>query len=86
MKIYFPATLKLKIPRYVAAGLLEDNVEAGKIIFTPESVVVRGIAESMADFAAGRSFGPFQTKELIGSLHRESAKIRSQAKARRKPR
>jgi hypothetical protein len=39
----------------------------------------------MADFALGRFFGPFKTsKELIGSLHRESAKIRSKAKAKRK--
>jgi hypothetical protein len=60
-------------------------VEAGKITFTPKSIVVRGIAESMADFALGRFFGPFKTsKELNGSLHRESAKIRSKAKAKRK--
>ena len=50
--------------------LLEANVEAGKITFTPKSAVDPGIAESLADFAAGRSFGPFKTdKELIESLH-----------------
>jgi len=66
------------IPRDVreAAGvevgdLLEAKVEGGKITFTPKSVVDRGIAESLADFAAGRSFGPFKTqKELVSSLHR----------------
>jgi hypothetical protein len=65
----------------------EANVEAGRIIFTPKTAVDRGIAESLADFAAGRSFGPFKTdKELIGSLHRESARALSKTKAKRKPR
>ena len=59
----------------------------GKITFTPKSAVDRGIADSLADFAAGRSFGPFKTdKELIDSLHRESARVRSKTKAKRKPR
>ena len=85
MKIYFSDTLKLDIARYVAAGRVrEANVEAGKITFTPKSVVVRGFTESMADFSARRAFGPFKTKELIDSLHRESAKIRSKAKAKHK--
>jgi AbrB family looped-hinge helix DNA binding protein len=67
--------------------LLEAKVEAGKIIFTPKSVLDRGIAESLADFAAGHSFGPFKTSnELINSLHRESAKVRSKTKTKRKPR
>src|ERR1700678_820493 len=66
--------------------LLEAKVEAGKITFTPKSEVDRGVAESLADFAAGRSFGPFKRdKELIDSLHRESAKV-SQTKTKRKPR
>jgi hypothetical protein len=40
-------------------------------------MALRGIAESLADFAAGRTHGPFKTHaELINSLHRESAKVR----------
>ncbi len=67
--------------------LLEAKVEAGKITFTPKSVVDRGIAESLADFAIGRSHGPFRTgEELVNSLHKETAKVRSKAKAKRKPR
>jgi hypothetical protein len=63
------------------------GISQGKITFTPKSVVDRGIAESLADFAAGRSFGPFKTdKELINSLHQESAKVRSKTKAHRKTR
>ena len=32
--------------------LLEAKPEAGKITFTPKTVVDRGVAESMADFAS----------------------------------
>jgi bifunctional DNA-binding transcriptional regulator/antitoxin component of YhaV-PrlF toxin-antitoxin module len=85
---------QIVIPRAVreAVGVevgdfLEAKAEAGKITFTPKSVVDRGIAESMADFAAGRSHGPFKTHaELIDSLHQESARVRSKAKVKRKPR
>jgi len=64
--------------------LLEAKVEAGKITFTPKSLVDQGIAESLADFGAGRSFGPFKThKDLIHSLHRESAKVGSKVKSKR---
>jgi AbrB family looped-hinge helix DNA binding protein len=67
--------------------LLEAKVEAGKITFTPKSAVERGIAESLADFRNGRSFGPFKkAKDLVGSLHEESAKVRPKAKPKRKPR
>jgi len=67
--------------------LLEAKAEAGKITFTPKSAVDRGVAESLADFAAGRSYGPFNTgKEIINSLHAESAKVRSKTKSTHKPR
>jgi hypothetical protein len=43
-------------------------------------VEVGDLPESLADFAARRSIGPFKTdKELIKSLHQESAKVRSKA-------
>lgn len=82
------------IPREVreAAGvevgdLLEAKAEAGKITFTAKPAVDRGIAESLADFAAGRAYGPFEThKELVNSLHRESVKVQSKARSKRKPR
>jgi AbrB family looped-hinge helix DNA binding protein len=67
--------------------LLEAKAEAGKITLTPKPVVDSGIAESLADFAAGRSYGPFKTdKDLIKSLHRESERVRSETKSKRKPR
>jgi AbrB family looped-hinge helix DNA binding protein len=64
--------------------LLEAKAEAGRITLTPKTVVDRGIAESLADFGVGRSYGPFKTdKELVKSLHRESAKVRSKTKSKR---
>jgi len=67
--------------------LLEAKAESGRITLTPKSMVDCGIAESLADFAAGRSHGPFKTHaELVDSLHRESVKVRLKAKVRRKPR
>lgn len=38
----------------------------------------RGIAQSEKEYAAGKSYGPFDTHEaFIASLHRESAKLRA---------
>ena len=58
----------------VAVGdVLEAKAEKGKIVFVPKSIVDRGIAESLAEFKAGRAKGPFNThKEFIASLHQES--------------
>jgi hypothetical protein len=69
-----------------ARRLPEDKVESNRITFTAKSAD-RGIAESLADFAAGRSFGPFKTqKELISSLRRERSKILSKTQVKRKQR
>ena len=57
---------------------LEARAERGKITFTPRPVEDRGIAESLADFREGRTYGPFEThEELVRSLHDETAKLRS---------
>ena len=58
----------------VAIGdILEAKAENGRIVFEPKSIVDRGIAESLAEFKAGRAKGPFRThKELVASLHEES--------------
>jgi AbrB family looped-hinge helix DNA binding protein len=53
--------------------LLEAKVEEGKITLTPKTLVDRHIAESLAGFKAGRSFGPFDTAEdLVASLKANS--------------
>jgi len=41
--------------------VFEAKAEKGKIVFEPKSVADRGIAESMAEFRAGKSCGPFAT-------------------------
>ena len=55
--------------------VLEARAENGRIVFEPKSIVDRGIAESMMEFEAGRSFGPFQThKRFLNALHKEANK------------
>jgi len=62
-------------------------VESNRITFTPKSVVDRGVGESLADFVAGRAFGPFKTdKDLFSSLHSESTKVRAKTKSKCKTR
>ena len=68
------------IPRHVrdeigvAVGdVFEAKAEKGRIVFEPKSIVDRGIAESMAEFKAGRSAGPFRThREFLAALHKEA--------------
>jgi AbrB family looped-hinge helix DNA binding protein len=61
--------------RVSVGDVFEAKAEKGKIVFEPKSVVDRGIAESMAEFKAGRSFGPFAThKGFLAALHKEAKK------------
>lgn len=81
--VVIPRNVRKKIGLSIG-DLLEAGVERGKITFTPQSAVDRGIAESLADFKAGRTFGPFGTPEaLIASLHRESRRLRVPKRVRR---
>lgn len=82
---------KLVIPRDVrqaigveVGDLREAKAEAGKITLTSKSAVSAGVAESVANFVAGRSFGPFASKELVNSLHGKSAELRVKARRKRK--
>ena len=61
----------------VAVGdVLEAKAENGRIVFEPKSIVDRGIAESLEEFKAGHSYGPFDTHEqFLTSLHREARKL-----------
>jgi AbrB family looped-hinge helix DNA binding protein len=82
-QVVIPRNVRKKIGLKVG-DLLEAAVERGKITFTPKSVVDRGIAESLADFKAGRAYGPFETRaELVASLHEEAAKLRSMKPGRK---
>lgn len=49
--------------------LLGVVVEAGRIVLTPKSVVDKRVAEGLADIAAGKIHGPFNSVEdMIDSL------------------
>ena len=63
--------------------VFEAKAEKGKIVFEPKSIVDRGIAESMAEFKAGRSFGPFQTHErFLAALHKGAKKAGGRKQSR----
>ncbi len=79
-QVVIPRKVRERI-RLRVGDLLEARVERGKITFTPKAVVDRGIAESLADFNTGRAYGPFRShRELVTSLHEETAKLRSKKK------
>ncbi len=83
-QVVIPQKVREKI-RLRVGDLLEASVERGKITFTPKAVVDRGIQESLEEFKAGRAYGPFEThRELVTSLHQETAKLRS--RKRKSPR
>ena len=85
-QVVIPEKVREKI-RVKVGDLLEARAERGKITFTPKSVVDRGIAESLADFKEGRAYGPFRTpRELVASLHVETAKLRSKKRSGKTPR
>lgn len=62
--------------------LLDADVEGGKITFTPKALVDRNFAESFADFAAGRSRGPFKSATAaVTSMKKELRRRRVKPKA-----
>ena len=84
-QVVIPRKIRERI-RLRVGDLLEASVERGKITFSPKAVVDRGIAESLADFNAGRAFGPFKSHaDLMTSLHEETAKLRSKRRKSVRP-
>jgi AbrB family looped-hinge helix DNA binding protein len=70
-QVVIPQRLREEIGLRVG-DLLEARVERGKITFTPKTLVDRRVAESLADFEAGRSRGPFRTaRAAIASMQKE---------------
>jgi len=56
--------------------LLEARIERGKITFTPQSLVDRGIAEGLADIKEGRVHGPYRTaSEAMKAFQERTAKV-----------
>jgi len=82
-QVVIPENVRKKIGVNVG-DLLEAKAEHGKITLTPKSAVDRGIAESLADFREGRTYGPFETcEELVKSLHDRTAELRSRGTSRK---
>jgi bifunctional DNA-binding transcriptional regulator/antitoxin component of YhaV-PrlF toxin-antitoxin module len=80
-QVVIPQGLRKQV-RVNIGDILEARVERGKITFTPQTLFDRelaeSVAESMADYKAGRYFGPFDNHEdFIASLHREMEKIKA---------
>jgi AbrB family looped-hinge helix DNA binding protein len=79
------------IPRHVreqigvsVGDVFEATAKNGKIVFEPKSIVDRGIVESIAEFKAGRSFGPYDTHEqFLSALQKETKKARTKKPNRR---
>ena len=72
--------LKLKAGEY-----LEVQQEGKRVVMKPKTMfdkeLEEGLAQSFADFKAGRSYGPFDTaEEMIKSLHEGVKRIRSERK------
>ena len=65
--------------------VLEAQVEKGKITLTPKTLVDRHLAESLADFRAGRYYGPFDSAEdMIASLRGRKGKTTKKTSRSRK--
>ena len=73
-QVVIPRQVREKVG--VAVGdVFEAKAENGRIVFEPKSIVDRGIAESMAQFKAGHSLGPFTThKAFLAALRKEARK------------
>lgn len=81
-QVVIPASVRAQVDVNVG-DLLEAKVEKGKITFTPKSLLDRGIAESLADFKRGWSYGPFNSaEEMIASLRRNIKKPRAKRAGR----
>jgi AbrB family looped-hinge helix DNA binding protein len=59
-QIVIPQHIREKI--HVAVGdVLEADVQGGRIVFTPKSLVDRHLAEGLDDNRKGRTHGPYAT-------------------------
>jgi AbrB family looped-hinge helix DNA binding protein len=82
-QVVIPPHIRKKIGLNVG-DILVAKAERGKITLTPKEAFDRGIAESLADFREGRTYGPFAThEELIKSLHHQAAQLRPKMTSRK---
>lgn len=79
-QVVIPQRLREEIGLRVG-DLLEARVERGKITFTPKAIVDRRLAESFADFKAGRAHGPFATAPQAIASMQKGLRARSRPKS-----
>ena len=85
-QVVIPQSLRRQVGVNVG-DLMEAKVKKGKIIFTPKTLfdksLADSVAESIADYKAGRFYGPFDNhKDLITSLHQEMKKLKKKNKTK----
>lgn len=83
-QVVIPQVLRRQIGVNVG-DLMDAQVKKGKIIFAPKTLLDRdlldSVAESMAEYKAGKFYGPFDNhKDFIASLHREAKKLKKARK------
>ena len=82
-QVVIPQRVREEVGLHVG-DLVEARAENGRIVLEPKAVVDRGIAESIAEFRAGKGYGPFAThKEFLSALHKEAKKPNRKVKTRR---
>jgi len=58
--------------------LLKINENNGTIVLTPQAMIDRRLAQSFADFKAGRSYGPFNSADnMIKDMQQRVKKIKN---------
>jgi len=61
--------------------MLEAKIERGKITFTPQSAVDKGIAEGLEDIRKGRFYGPYDSAaEAMKAFEARSRAARKRVK------
>ncbi len=67
-QVVIPQRVREQVGIHVG-DVLEAQVDRGKIVFTPKSIVDRAIAEGLNDIKKGRVHGPFESAdEMIAAL------------------
>ena len=74
-QVTLPARLRAEIGLQIG-DILEATIEKGKITLTPKSIIDKRLEESIADFKAGKSRGPFNSAtEMVSDMKKQVRKI-----------
>lgn len=76
-QVTLPTAVRKQIGLKVG-DLLEINESKGTLVLTPQTMIDRRLAQSFADFKAGRSYGPFNsTDDMIKDMKQRVKKIKN---------